>query len=400
MPTEFPGEVARSAKRLGSRRVKPKAAPITRTPPRAKSQQTVRPKGDRGRTDFNQVLSDLRSGVSRLGQLAGQLAASRQHASMPQAPAAQRPSPEVTKLIERELKTITKVVPGASSEIIREYRQLAERATKLHVPQSHAAILEGEKRLKPAEVMRPTSKAVRSLMKAAAAIRQGRLPFLPKETRREAQRLLNEVFSKQTAVNIARSARIPKAVEAQRLIPQAVHGMAAASQPEGVPPSPVMDAARRAIEAPLAAMKEAYKASAVPPKPDLAGRTPIAASDLPRLAKALPSFEKQGMGYGGSMISHSDESVTVFDRSDSPLVAERGSPTGEGLTPTPRAESSRTPIAPTQEGAAARTAGGVAQGVQKSQTSGPARVEGTLHIPELNALAKFTGFMTDNGALT
>jgi hypothetical protein len=381
--------------------VKPTAKPITRTPPRAKSQQTVKKQSDAPRPEFGQLLSDLRSGVSRLGQLAGQLAASRQRTGMPQVPTARRPSPEVTKLIERELRTVTKVVPGASTEIIREYRQLAERATKLHVPQSHAALLEGARRLKPAEVMRPTTKAVRSLMRATEAIRQGRLPFLPKETRREAQKLLNELFSKQTAVNISRSTRIPQVIEKERLIPQAVHGMAASSRPEGAPPSPLMHAMQKAVGVSLGAMQDAYRAPEAPPRTDLQGRTPVSAADLPRLAKALPSFEKQGLGVNGSLISHSDEHVSVVTRSDSPIAAESGVGESNPLAPAPQAKSSRTPVALTQEGSGPRTAGGAVQGAQKSQTSGPTRVEGTLSIPELgNAVAKFTGFMTDNGALT
>jgi len=417
MAREFPGEVARSAKRLGVRRVKPTAEPLTRTPPRARSKNAVKPKKESARPELGQLLSDLRSGVSRLGQLTGQLAASKQRAGMPQTSTARRPSAEVTKLIERELRTLTKLVPGASTEVIKEYRQLAERATKLHIPQAHAAILEGERRLKPAEVMRPTSKAVRSLMRAAAAIKQGRLPFLPKETRREAHRLLQTLFNKQTAVNIAKSARIPKVVEAQRLIPQAVQGLAMAGREPDSPIPPLVQAIRKAVEAPLTAMQGVHKlgitsadapaprrAGPAPGMPDLQGRTPIAAEDMPRLAKELPSFDREGLAVGGEFRGHAGEDVVAIGRSDSANLAPGDDATAAAsdLTPMPRANSSRTPSTTPADGAPARATGGAAPaGAGNRQGAGKTQVEGTLSIPELgNAIAKFTGFMTDNGALT
>ena len=406
MSTEFPGEVARSAKKLGARRTKPTSKPITKAPPRARSKLVVKRKDDKPRPEFGQLIADLKSGVSRLGQLAGQLAASRQRDGVPQVPDARRVSPEVTKLIERELRTITKLVPGESREIIKEFRQLAERAAKMHVPQSHAALMEGAKRLQPAETLRPTSPAVQALMKATNAIRSGRLPFLPKETRKEAQKLLNEIFGKPKAMQIAKSTRIPQMIEQQRLIPAAVSGMVKSSAPDDSRESPLLGFLKQSLAAPLAALKEAYKAPSPPPVPDAQGRVPVGAQDLPRLSRALPSFAATGGARGGAFLSHAGEDLTMITQNDSPLFtsAEAAAELSEGLTPMPQAKSSRSPISPPSDGSGAsagRGGGSVIQGATESQSKGPAKVEDTLSIPELgNAVAKFTGFMTDNGALT
>ena len=307
--------------------------------------------------------------------------------------------------MERELRTVTKLVPGATTEVIREYRQLAERAEKLHIPQAHAEILQGAKQLTPGQALRPTSKAVRSLMQAAQAIKQGRLPFLPKETRREAQKLLNAVFSKQAAAQISKSSRIPQEIERQRLVPLAAQGMLEAAHVQNRPPSPLLGVLKRAVATPLISPQAPSKMGAAPPTAGGTGRAPVAAHDLPRLAKTLPSFASQGAGYGGALLSHADESMQVFTRSDSPLAApDAATGEGEGQTPAPQAQSTRqpqgeVPPAPGQRAAGAGAA--AAAGTPQAQTGGPVRIEGTMSIPELgDIVGKFTGFMTDNGALT
>ncbi len=331
---------------------------------------------------------------------------------MPQKAEARRVSPEVTKLIERELRTLTKLVPGATKETVREYRELAERAAKLQVPQSHAAILAAAKQVTPAEALRPTSKAVRSLMQASRAIKSGRLPFLPKETRREAQRLLDELFGRRRAGQIAKSPQIPRTIETQRLIPAAVSGMVEAARAKDSPPPPLLSSLRHTMETPLAALPEAYRPQSAPLRVDAQGRTPVAARDLPRLAQALPGFAGTGIAVGAkgapvgdsdAFLSHAGENVVPITSDDVPLdAADLSEDSSAGSMAAPKSNSTRQPSGNTKEGAATQTAGGgsAGAGAAKSQARGPVKIEGTMNIPELgDAVGKFQGFMTDSGAL-
>ena len=419
MSTEFLGEVVRSAKRLGARRGRPTTKPLTQVPPRASSKHVVRPARESQRPDLSQLMTDFKAGVSRLGYLAQRLSASGYKAAPPQVTESRRAPQDVTKIIERELRTISQIAPAAvQHDVVREYRELAEQASALQIPQAHAAILQGSKRVPPAEALRPTSKAVRSLMQAAQAIKQGRLPFLPKETRREAQKLLSAVFSKQSAVQLARSNQIPRAIESQRLIPGAVHGMMEATRAKNQPEPQLLKLIRQAAAAPLADLHGAYRAPAVAAigaasqrLPAVAAigaasqRVPVAAHDLPRLSKAIPAFDTQGAATGGAYLSHAGEDVQVITRSDSPLATPGdtgGRSDGEGPVPAPQASSSRKPMSPAAgPGRASTGVSALAAADTGGKSNGPVRIEGTLNIPELgNIVSKFTGFMTDNGALT
>jgi hypothetical protein len=310
----------------------------------------------------------------------------------------------VVKIIERELRTISQLAPTSIRHgVVKEYRELAERAMRLQIPQSHAALLQGAKRVPPAEALRPTSKPVRSLMQAVQAIKQGRLPFLPKETRRAAQKLLDAVFSKKAAAQISRSTQIPRTIESNRLIPTAVQGMISTTRANDQPPPPLSGLLSRSLREPLADIQAPYGVGQAPPTPGGAHKAPVAAHDLPRLARTVPAFDTQGVATGGAFLSHADEDVAVITRSDSPLATPGEMAGGvEGPVPAPQSKSTRQPPATVAD--SAKQVAGVPTNVgaqQQSQTGGQMRVEGELRIPELgNIVSKFTGFMTDNGALT
>ena len=379
MPIGFHGEAGRSAKKR-------------KPAPRSRSKAAAKDRKPEPRKDFEQAINELRSGVSRLDRLIHRLS-TKDH-PRPPARAARQPAPptenEVVKVIERELRTTTNM----STEVIhreatKRYEQLAEQVAKSNAPEDYATVLHAQSKLTPAQALRPESKSVRSLMQAARAIQRGRLPFLPKKTRVAAQKLLNEVFDKKQVAQFAKSAQLPKLVEQHRIIPTIVREMLKKEQQIPRPPAPA------------------------------SRRTPVTASDMPKLA-ALPAFRGQGGAIGGDYVGHAGEDLHVLTRNDSPLatsdemaavdrsqssvpsVDSVQAPTSEAAAvPTaPRAESGAIPSIGAPGAGAGTVGGGAMPGGQPTESAGPARVEGELRIPELgDALAKFTGFMNSNGAV-
>ena len=342
MPQEFIGASAGFAERDRLRKRKsrenelPKGQPTA--PPRATSKVQARRsrKAAPDAPEFVRLLRDVKTGLLRLGGLTKRLAgkragkpefkAQRRADTKPPLPlraATPRAQQDILKLIEQELRALSETAPPEVRErLVREYRSRADEAMRMQLPQTYASMLHAET-VTPAQVaLRPQqSKAVAALMQATQAIKKGRLPFLPRQTRIKAQQLLNQIFGEKRAAQIAKSARVPHIIERQRLIPMIVRNVVEAE-------------ARKAQQAPPQLARLLSRAATMPlstTRREVKGPVPISAH-LPRLAKTVPSFETQGVASGGSYIAEADEDVHVITRNDSPLA-----------TP---AESTKTPTAP------------------------------------------------------
>ena len=412
MPREFIGEDAGSAERKRvhkrKRSMQPAVNEQAAVPPRATSKAR---KAASNTPAFMRLLRDVKTGLLQLGRLTKRLTdkrptkldykAQRRAAARPPLPTRtatpKSEQQDIAKIIERELRTLSETAPPkVRVQLIREYQARADEVVRMQLPQTYASMIHAEK-VTPAQVaLRPKqSKAVTALMQATQAIRKGRLPFLPRQTRVRAQQLLNQIFGEKRAAQLAKSARVPRIIERQRLIPTIVRNVVEA-------------AARKAQQEPPRLARLLHKAAALPlstarryiesaPIPSSKGPTPIAPHDLPRLARTVPSFATQGVASGGSYIAEADEDVHVITRNDSPLAT----PSESTRTPTaPAAASSRKPAAAGAFGGTAggpRTAGapaGVAAG--PARTTSAQKIEGTLRIDGLaDWIAKVEGRMKD-----
>lgn len=397
------------------------------TPPHAVSKaQVQRPrKAASTPPEFMRLLRDVKTGLSRLGGLTKQLAAQRaakpdykaqrRVAARPPLPTQtttpQQAHQDIVKIIERELRTLSAVAPPELREqLVREYQSRTAEVTRMQLPQAYATMLHAEK-LVPARVaLHPKqSKATAALMQAARAIRTGRLPFLPQKTRARAQQLLNQIFGEKRAAQIAKSARVPRIIEQQRLVPTSVRGvLEAEARKAQQEPSQLAQLLHKATLLPLSPPRREIEAapmstikgplSVAPPLPNV-GPIPIAPHDLPRLARAIPSFATQGVASGGSYIAEADEDVHVITRNDSPLATPSES-TQTPSTVAPIATSSRAPA--TGAGALGGTAGSSRAGAAAGAVAGAGRtgnsqkIEGTLKIPGLSDwMASIEGRMQD-----
>ena len=387
------------------------------TPPHAVSKaQVQRPrKAASTPPEFMRLLRDVKTGLSRLGGLTKQLAAQRaakpdykaqrRVAARPPLPTQtttpQQAHQDIVKIIERELRTLSAVAPPELREqLVREYQSRTAEVTRMQLPQAYATMLHAEK-LVPARVaLHPKqSKATAALMQAARAIRTGRLPFLPQKTRARAQQLLNQIFGEKRAAQIAKSARVPRIIEQQRLVPTSVRGvLEAEARKAQQEPSQLAQLLHKATLLPLSPPRREIEAALMSP---IKGPIPIAPHDLPRLARAVPSFATQGVASGGAYIAEADEDVHVITRNDSPLATPTESTrTPATSAPAPVAASSRAPAssAGASGGATGSSRAGAAagSGVDAARTSSSQKIEGTLKIPGLSEwIASIEGRMTD-----
>lgn len=299
--------------------------------------------------DLHGFLSDFKVGLGRLRTLTQTLVEHRHHAPpRPEAPA-QR---EIMHTLERELRILERTAPPEIRDrVVREFRSKAETAIKMGIPQAYAQLMEAVRPAKSLSSDRgPVSKsllhgvkalrpshgpAVKSLLSAVKAIRSGRLAFLPRETRVETQKLLRSIFGSPTAGNVPRATQGANTVESQRILPLVVQGMMRDYEnPEkyGTYIDAVEDARKRSFlpEPPVSA------SGPVPVSTDKSGMdsnigrsaplptgtvsptrpkvVPLTAQDIPKLAKAIPSFQTTGVAH--AFMYEPDENVHAITKTD------------------------------------------------------------------------------------
>jgi len=386
------------------------------------------------------VLRDFRAGITQLGQAADRFA--RQ-------PVAERITPQrltqlrqhvpsIARILEREIQTVTKLVKAApdikhTSTVTRSFRERAERVIEQQLPQLFASVLRAERlvtKVEPAKVALPLKKGapVEALVKAARAIRAGRLPFLPLETRKKAQTLLDRIFARPRSLEAVRAPdnEQRRLIERYSLIPLAVHhdimreawqrapaGIQQATQGHSVPPTLLKPTTRQLLRTVNEIVRE--RTSRLEKMSTIEQQTApvlpaVAARERPYAAQSVPSFATQGAAAGGDYMAHTGEDVHVITRNDRPLVephesADTGATAAAPSAPTtpgsqvqtrgssPRgvpalaAPAART-TAPTARAPASRPepqqAGATAGAAQAAGDGNTMKIEGTLSIPGLD----------------
>ena len=449
---------------LRPKEAKKKAAKDARKaplPPATRRRVAAERKPGRLDPDVGAIMQDFKAGVSRLSGLTARLAEQRPHkpefakdrparpAPTPSALIQRHLPPPLSKIIERELKLVSEQVPHVirvreRGQITREYESRVKSVVQQHLPQIYAAILRAEREVKetrmvakPATtVLRPSQPAVKSLIKAAQAIRSGRLPFLEKKTREEAKTLLERIWGTKRTTRVINSnnTETRRLIEQHRLLPLAVresivhdaydraHKAGWARPPHssraGPPREFVRDVEREIIKLLPAPRWDEPKGSTTAP-------LPIGAHDIPRLQQqGVPAFATQGAAAGGSYVVDPGENVHVITR-DNPITGgnaepaepARGAPGGRAATERPPRVVTRDATArPPREAAGGpatvqapaparhvppavpavrtgRAAGvaGAAPGGGGAETQGPMEISGTLEIAGLKQLVGWVG---------
>lgn len=446
---EFLGESAGASERQGRRKPvlnKRSGLPVpklvgerTRKVPRAKREH-----------ELAGILRDFRSGIIQLGQAADRLARQpvAERITPQQLTQLQRRVPSVARILEREIQTVTKLAKAApdithTATVTRSFRERAERVIERQLPQLFATILKTEQlvtKATPAKVALPLKKGapVEALVKAARAIRAGRLPFLPLETRKKAQELLNRIFTRPRSLEAVRSSdgEQRRLIERHSLIPLAVHhdimreawqrtpaGVQQAVQGQSVPPKLLKPATRQLLRTVNEIVRERASKleKAMPTEQQAAPALPaVTARERSHVSQAVPAFATQGAAAGGDYMAHTGEDVHVITRNDRPLVepherAETGTTAAMPSVPAvpgtqaqakgssarrapvssaPAASARRAPVpstpaasAPAPRSPATRPepqqAGAAAGASQAAGGDGTMKIEGTLAIPGL-----------------
>jgi hypothetical protein len=224
-------------------------------PPAPKQSRPVRKKPTDRSEELIRSLRDFQNGMRTLDEALGKLSRSGTRRGDGAAAArssvdrgkgfASRVPPPIHKIMERELRILHKTAAASPATkthraiLTRQFEQRARRAVKADVPQTLAALLRADRdiqqskftpsgpRKPPSEqvVLRPDRGGpVDDLMKVAKSIRSGRLPFVPKETKKRAQELLTAVYGRERGTHMAssRAAENRRMIEQYRLIPLAV----------------------------------------------------------------------------------------------------------------------------------------------------------------------------------
>ena len=310
----------------------------------------------------------------------------------------------VPHVLEREILTGRQAATQTpyreqSKRLMTDYRDNARRVVAAGIPQFLAGMLQGE-------ALRPTKGgAVEALMKVAKSVKAGRLPFVPKETRKRAQELLNSIYGKRTGRPATwRGKDIAQLVEKHRLIP-----LAAQTQPSKDPQ--YQNFTMSATNSPL-----------VPPLPQhkAAEGVVLKEAEARRLEAVMPRFRDEGVASGPKIIDagestmHTDDSTVVY-RDNSAHVSgseDKLSPSSAAVRPASAASAKyRSPIPTSRAEAAApsnpehkapapdasrnmanQKSGGLgsrAGGGAGGAGGGTVEITGELHIPELdNAIAE------------
>lgn len=334
------------------------------------SQSKVRVSRQRARgapvAELQQFLSDFKTGLGRLKALTQQLVARRgnERTASTQGIRVERSlRQDILHTLERELRLVERTAPPEIRDrIVREFRSKAEAAVSMGIPQAYAQLISAAEPFSasptaapapaPAKALRPAqSPAVKALMSAVTAIRSGRLAFLPRETRMEARKLLRRIFSSGHAGRPASAPQVANTVQSQRLIPNIVQGMFRDyNQPEryesyikaveqakshDLPPAPARSGHTPTQS--VASSRVMTSGSTSPPPTARLAPVPITAADMPRLAKAIPSFQTTGAAH--AYMYEPDENVHVITRNDGLATTAESPPNRQG----PESASSASP---------------------------------------------------------
>lgn len=299
------------------------------------------------------LVKDFKVGLGQLGQAAEQLAKQRplERLTPQQLLELKKQAPSLMRILEREMKTFTKLVKAApdikhTETITKAYRDRAERVIEQHLPQLYASILKAEQlvtKVEQPQVAIPLKPGapVAALVAAAKAIRAGRLPFVPLETRKQAQHLIDSVFIKTRMLETSRKpdASIRQLIERHSLIPLAVRHdvMRDIYKQTATGAAPVTSISDKQI---LRTVQEIIRERATHTEKETNTQSPpmtVVTRNAPRLTQALPSFQTQGVAAGGDYLAHAGENIHVISRQDSSLVApyERTAPGIAEAAPAP-----------------------------------------------------------------
>jgi len=381
-------------RKLEKRRTAP-----TAVAPRSKGERKPRKqpsdKLERTLRDFRGALDAVRGAVELLGKKDERRASPADGHRRPlTTPRFKRaPATPIQKIIEREMRILTRVsekIPTAARHTppTTSFQSMAHKALEAQIPQTFAKLLHAEKEVRaarastPQAVLRPSKGSpVASLMKVAKAIRAGRLPFVPRETKKRAQELLNAV--KRHRGNKSSPAALNKTIERQRLIPLAVtHELKRIKQPSN-------------------AQQQMGKV--------VTERMRLTQAEARKLSTSIPRFEGEGAVVGGgSVIMDAGESRTrvgeadVIQGADSPYAQGYEAPAAPGHSQ-PAMSTDSAPMAPQHKAPASaattdesRTSGGLGGktggGTVGAGGSGPMQIKGELTIAGLAQwIAKLEG---------
>jgi len=275
----------------------------------------------------------------------------------------------VPNVLERELIVGRQAVAQAPfrehpKRLIADYQNNVQKVVAAGIPQFLAGMLQSEA-VRPTsgvavEALRPIKGgAVEALMKVAKSIKAGRLPFVPKETRAQAQELLNSIYSKRNGrPSTWQGKDIAQLIEKHRLIP-----LAAQTQPSRQQQYENFTHAATSIALPKqyenfthATTSSALSRHTVP------SNSLLKESEARRLETVLPRFRDEGVGSGPKIIDagestmHTDENTVVY-RDNSPHVSgaeEPLPPKSAAIRPDAAAATRyRSPKPTTREAAAA-----------------------------------------------
>jgi hypothetical protein len=307
----------------------------------------------------------------------------------------------VPNVLERELIVGRQAVAQAPfrehpKRLIADYQNNVQKVVAAGIPQFLAGMLQSEA-VRPTsgvavEALRPIKGgAVEALMKVAKSIKAGRLPFVPKETRAQAQELLNSIYSKRNGrPSTWQGKDIAQLIEKHRLIP-----LAAQTQPSRQQQYENFTHAATSIALPKqyenfthattsSALPKQYEnfthaatSSALPKQYEnfthaatsialsqhtATSNSLLKESEARRLETVLPRFRDEGVGSGPKIIDagestmHTDENTVVY-RDNSPHVSgaeEPLPPKSAAIRPDAAAATRyRSPKPTTREAAAA-----------------------------------------------
>lgn len=432
---DFPGEGGRDllndpvephkkAEKLVEEAVK-KAPRAERVPPLpAKSHKPLQVK-PRPRSDIDKLAKDFNEGVVAIQRAIARLA-------KPKLPEQGKFGPRdfghiegstdtikdrTRTILEREMRTVLRVsekLPIPSRHIpaiARDFQRRAKTVFEAKVPQTLAAIMKIDRERRSAARTRSAPQSsvalrpgrgspVESLMKVAKSIRAGRLPFVPAETRKQAQQLIDSVVGRSRGRKAASLDReTERLIERYKLVPLAVRNSIAA---ERAPNAPQMRSSER-LDLILREVARPANREAVP----------IAEHHARQLEPFIPRFQDEGAVYGGPAIVDAGETrenvggmdviyregSTRVSSPEAPSSGQAGTKLGEPIAAeAPQAASHGAPAADIGD-TGSRVHGGLGTGRgggTVGAAGGPVKITGELTIPGMAGwVAKVEGFLHD-----
>jgi len=439
---EFLGESAGAPERSKRLPKVTKADAAQRKPPDFPTRRERPEPGKKRDDEMARIAKDFRAGLARLGAATDQLSRQKLLEKITPRKLAElrKTAPSIARTLEREIRTITKLAKAApdikhTATVTRAFRERAERVVEEKLPQLYASILKAEQlvtKVEPAKValpLKPGTPAA-ALVQAARAIRAGRLPFLPLETRKQAQGLIDRIFSRsRRSLETVRSpdGEQKRLIERHSLIPLAVrHDImrdvwrrspeAARALPPGalMPPKLLKTTDRQLLKTVNEVISDRVSRIEKETTIDRSAPVPrtVTTRNAPMLTQPVPAFQTQGVAAGGDYVAHTGESLHVISRDDRPLVEphEETAASAPSVAPTPATRSREraqtvhgVPVpsapaaaAPAPRPPAARSAPAAGAAVAGESSVGgkgeSLRIEGTLSIPGMDDwVAKIEG---------